>query len=145
MHRIIRKDGKIDQSEFIRWSATLAYSLFVVSGVLFLLSPVLRSSYGKDGIVMAAFLVIGGGLCAAGSVTRRWVGEFIGAPLLAVAFASLGFINWLYTHDTAEWIAYGNLTLMLALATLMVIRWRMVLAVQRFVHAIAIAEKGDDE
>lgn len=145
MHRIIREDGKIDQSEFIRWSATLAYSLFAVSGVLFLLSPVLRSSYGKDGLAMAAFLTIGGGLCAVGSVTSRWVGEFIGAPLLAVAFASLGFINWLYTHDTAEWIAYGNLTLMLALAALMLIRWRMVLAVQQFVHAIAIAEKGDDE
>ena len=134
MHRVVTRDGGMRQSTFLWWTAALAYASFTAAGALFIISPQLGATYGTFGDTMAAFLVIGGLLSLAGSLTRRWAGEFVGTPLLAVGSAVLGLLTWKATHEQAFWLAYGNLVLLWGLALMMCVRFRMVLALYWMVH-----------
>ena len=137
MHRVVARDGGMKQSTFLWWTGALAYALFTAAGALFIASPQLGATYGTFGDTMAAFMVIGGLFSLAGSLTRRWIGEFVGTPLLAVGLAVLGLLTWKASHDQAVWLAYGNLVLLWGLALMMSIRFRMVLAVYWMVHDLA--------
>lgn len=72
-------DGTWRQSRFLRGTRSVCYLSITSAGTLLAFSP-LEEVYGVFGDVMMWFLVIGG-LCAAlGSITCRWVGEFVGIP-----------------------------------------------------------------
>lgn len=137
MHRIVTPAGQARQSRYIRWAGTTAYVLFAAAGALLLVSSLIPETYGLAGVVMCWFIVVGGSVAAGGTAMRWWVGEFIGTPMLSVGFATFGLLIWLNSHDTAEWVAYGNLALLLGLSGILTIRFRMVLAVYRFVHLLA--------
>ena len=137
MHRIVTPAGQTRQSRYIRWTGTVAYVLFMAAGALMLVSSLIPDAYGLAGVVMCWFIIIGGSVAAVGNTLRLWIGEFIGTPILAVGFATFGLLVWLNSHDTVPWMAYGNLTLLLGLAAILTIRFRMVFAIYRFVHAIA--------
>ena len=137
MHRIVTPAGQSRQSRYIRWAGTAAYALFVAAGALLLISPIIRETYGLMGVVMCWFIIVGGLVAAAGNTMRWWMGEFVGTPMLSVGFATFGLLIWLNSHDTAGWVAYGNLTLFLALSGMLTIRFRMVFAIYRFVHLLA--------
>lgn len=137
MHRIVTPAGQARQSRYIRWAGTTAYVLFVAAGALLLVSSIIPETYGLAGVVMCWFIVVGGSVAAVGNTMRWWVGEFIGTPMLSVGFATFGLLIWLNSHDTAGWVAYGNLALLLGLSGILTIRFRMVLAIYHFVHVLA--------
>lgn len=141
MHRITRTDGTTIQSEVLRWAFSCAYFLFVSAGVLILLSPELGTVYGRSGVVMAWFLVVGGVASFLGCATRHWVGEFVGGPLLVVGIASLGLEGWLTSHEVYPWIAGANLALLFGIASIGIARWRVVLSVYRLMAYLADLEK----
>ena len=78
MFRITRADGTTIQSGVVRWAMSFTYLFFTVAGVLLLFSPQLGTVYGRSGVVMAWFLVVGGAASFLGCATRHWVGEFVG-------------------------------------------------------------------
>lgn len=137
MHRIDTPTGQARQSRYIRWAGTAAYALFVAAGALLLVSPIIRETYGLAGVVMCWFIIVGGLVAAVGNTLRWWMGEFIGTPMLSVGFATFGLLIWLNSHDTAAWVAYGNLAMLLGLSGMLTIRFRMVFAIYRFVQLIA--------
>jgi hypothetical protein len=137
MHRITLPDGTSRQSQFLRWGRSTAYALFSAAGVLLLLSELVPPFYGDVGVVMSWFLMIGGGLACVGSATSRWVGEFCGLPLLAPAFVVFGVLVWRTSVQDAPLIAAANLCLLTAIGVVMVVRWRVVLAIFQFVQALA--------
>lgn len=141
MHRVIHIDGSIKQSEFVRWSLAAAYLMFASAGFLMLLSSELLSVYGRYAIVMAWFITIGSVISMAGCVCRFWVGEFLGGPLLSVGLITLGLLTWKSTYQSYPFIATGNLALFIGIASVAIARWRVVFAVQRFVHSMAIRGK----
>ena len=137
MHRIVTPAGQARQSRYIRWAGMAAYALFVAAGALLLVSPIIRETYGLAGVVMCWFIVVGGSFAAVGTSMRWWMGEFIGTPMLSVGFATFGLLIWLNSHDTAAWVAYGNLAMLLGLSGMLTIRFRMVFAIYHFVHLLA--------
>lgn len=139
MHRITMPDGSMRESRFLRVGRTIAYLLITLAGFLLLISELLPPFYGTVGVIMAWFLLIGGSLSAIGAGTKRWVGEFVGLPLLAPAFAVFGILVWRTSVDVAPLIAAANLSLLTAIGLIMVIRWRVVLAIQRFATALGRA------
>ena len=129
MHRLFRPDGTYYQSRFLRFSATLSYLMFSLSGLLFIMSDLLRPAYGPTAEYMAGFVLVGGFLCALGSASLRWVGEFVGLPLLGTGLIVLAVQYWWTNEDQYPFISAANLFLLFAVAGIMLTRWRMVLAV----------------
>lgn len=142
MHRIARLDGTYTQSKFIRWAATISYALFAAAGAVFIAADILIPAYGVTAEVMAWFMVLGALCSAFGAVTVRWVGEFAGLPLLGTAMVGLGIEIWWYGRDNSPWLALANGLLLLAVAGIMVTRWRQVLAIYLLAHWLAT--KGPD-
>lgn len=137
MHRITLPDGTTRQSSMLRWSRVSAYTMFGTAGGLFLASDVLQIAYGITAVWMAAFIALGGLLCAVGAASCRWPGEFCGLPLLGTGFAVLGLEVYRAGYDTIPWLASGNLALFLGLAAMIAARWRATLAVYRLARAVA--------
>ena len=108
---------------------TIAYGLIGVAGALLLISPVFMADATKGAVAMSIFILAGGTLSSLGSATGRWVGEFLGLPLLATAFAVFGAITYRENSEAAPYLAAANLTLLLGLSLLFVARWRYVLSV----------------
>ena len=131
MHRIVEHDGSYRQSQFMRIVASLSYLLFTASGILLVLSAKLALIYGTTAEVMAWFMAVGGVACSWGSISRRWVGEFVGLPLLGTAMMVLGLLIWMTSAAHAPFIALGNAFLLFAVAGIMLTRWRLVLAIYR--------------
>lgn len=129
MHRLFRPDGSYYQSWFLRFSATISYLMFSLSGLLFILSDILASAYGPTAEFMAGFVGVGGLLCAMGSASLRWVGEFVGLPLLGTGLIVLAIQYWWVNEEMYPFISAANLLLLFAVAGIMLTRWRMVLAV----------------
>lgn len=129
MHRLMRADGTYYQSKFLRFSATVSYLLFAISGLMFLISDLLVPTYGITAEVMAWFLMIGGALSSIGSATMRWVGEFLGLPLLGTSLVVLGMEILGHSYAAAPLLSLGNVTLLSGIAGIMVTRWRMVVAI----------------
>lgn len=143
MHRVVTPEGGWGRSSFLRWTGTTAYAMFASAAVLLLVSPAVSESYGRTGVGMCVFILIGALFSMWGSSTEKWVGEFVGTPLLAVGFATLGLIVWLVTHDEAPLMAYANLSLFLAFSAMLMARFRMMLAFYRFARSTAGMGKVD--
>lgn len=128
MHRILVSNGKYRHSRLLCVLQTLGYLSLAVSGFLIVISPAFHS-LASD--IVAAFLMIGGLSAMMGSVTRRWLGEFVGLPLTAAALGVLGIYSWRSSIDTVPYIAWANLILFISYGALILARWRMVLAIYR--------------
>ena len=115
--------------------------MFASAGFLMIFSSELLSVYGRYALVMAWFIAIGSVMSMAGTVCRYWVGEFLGGPLLSVGLITLGLLTWKATYHSYPFIATGNLALFLGIGSIAIARWRVVFAVQRFVHAVALKGK----
>lgn len=109
----------------------LAYLCISVAGVLLLVSPSVHASLGLIGVIMSGFLALGAFLGMAGQVFNRWIGEYVGLPLVSSAFAVFGVITFRGNLDVAPVIAYANLALLSGIAFSLLARWRQVRAVYR--------------
>lgn len=139
VYRIRRSDGTIVIDRWVRVLRPLAYFCFGLAGVLLWFSPILLAVLGTLAIIMSVFLAGGGMLAFYGSVTDRWIGEFIGLPLLVAAFIVFGLIQFFFTLPETPYIASANLGLMLGVASILASRWREVKAVFRVAEANATA------
>jgi hypothetical protein len=142
MHRINTPDGRWRQSKFLRVMRSLAYTLIGLGGFLLAVSPLVEAAYGALGQIMAWFLWWGGLIAASGAATVRWYGEFVGLPLIGPAFAILGILIWRSGYAAAPYIATANLLLLLAFSVLILVRWRVVLAVFRIAEHHAPGDGG---
>jgi hypothetical protein len=122
-------DGTTRPSASLRVLRTIGYALIGLAGTLLILSPIFPPEVGTGGTVMAWFLAVGGGLSALGTATNRWVGEFMGLPLLGVSFLVFALLSADDGFEEAPYIVAANVSLLAGLALLMFARWRSVLAV----------------
>lgn len=129
MHRIVLSDGTHRKSRWLRLSRSTAYLLCMVGGLLLLASPLLGDAYGPIAEIMAWFLAVGGVCAAIGSIFEFWWGEFVGLPLLGSAFGIFGILVWNTNHETAPYLAAGNMCILMAFAVFMSARWRILLAI----------------
>jgi hypothetical protein len=138
MHRITMPDGSTRPSAFLRAARTGAYLMIAAGGALLIVSDLLVGFYGPLAEVMAWFLLVGGALSAVGSGLTYWWGEFIGLPLLAPSFITLGVLVWKAGHESAPYIAAANLFLLASFGVLLTVRWRIVLALYKVVMHVAV-------
>jgi hypothetical protein len=89
------------------WRA-VAYLLLALGGIVIWVDPFRQMEGVPFGIrwVWTGFLVLGGTIAALGSITDRWMAEFVALPLVIVGFAGLVFVL----------VAGGGSTARLALA-----------------------------
>lgn len=146
MYRVIRPNGKPEQSKFVQYSLAWAYLLFSAAGLMLLLSHQVTDTYDWHALPMTGSILLGGVLCCVGCLSGRWYGEFIGGPPLALGLAAFGVEVWLHSHQTMEGIlSLGILLLFFGISTVAIARWRVVLATYRFVHAEARTRNGREE
>lgn len=109
----------------------LMYAFFSAAGCagVFVPSPSLEAGLGILTYAWAAFMILGGLLGSVGSVTDRWLGELLSAPLLASALLVYGFALWATGPSNAVRVAIG--ALMLAMAFGLAARWRDVYALSQ--------------
>lgn len=131
MHTVPTANGSRRKDPWVKATRTLAYALMGLSGVLLLLSPVLRTDLGEVGYTMAIFLTVGGWVSAFGCAFERWVGEYVGIPLLSASFAVFGIITTAGNIQSAPFIAFANLCLLFAVGLALLARWREARAVYR--------------
>jgi hypothetical protein len=131
MYRVRQADGTLRRDVKIKVLRIAAYFLMALAGVLLLWSPILRDDLGWLGVAMAGFLAVGGVFALSGAVTERWAGEFIGLPLLSSSFAVFGIISTAGSLAQAPLIALANLSLLLAVTSGLLARWREVKAIYR--------------
>lgn len=136
MHRIVAPNGSYRPSLFMRVSSSISYLLFATAGLLLVLSHQLLLAYGQTAEVMGWFMLVGGLCSAAGAGSLRWAGEFIGLPLLGTSLVVLGLEIWSHTNADSALLAAGNFALLVAIAGIMVTRWRQVLAVYAVARAL---------
>jgi len=151
MHSVIQPDGSHRQSKYLRVGSSIAYFLFTVGGILLILSPELTAVYSDSGVWMTWFLIVGGMLSLTGASSGYWVGEFIGAPLLAFAFAILGIETLMLNYARYPLLSGADFCFLLALSALITLRWWRVCHIYQFVHEAALMERrmkqqsvGDD-
>lgn len=143
MHRVVTPEGTYRQSAWLRWANFAAYLFWLLAGLVFVISPDIWNEYGPETWVVAVFLAVGS-LCAMlGSALDRWMGEFVGLPLLMAALPVLGMLNFREAHDDTPWLATGEALLCFGFAAYASSRWRVVLAVERMVHRVAELRSGD--
>lgn len=130
MHKVTLPDGSRQTDPWLRWLRPTAYALMGVSGLLLWVSPV-WDQLGITGVVMSGFLFFGGAFCTYGSVRERWVGEYVGIPLLASSFAVFSFLMAIPQFRVAPFIAVANFALLWSVTLTLVGRWREVHAVYR--------------
>lgn len=117
------------------------YSLLTAAGTLLLIHPtqLLQNAIGAVVLIWAIFLVVGGVFSLAGTLTRTWIGEFLGLILLFTANVVWGgaLITYAYSNPGPRTSAYYGMAL-LAWAAGLLYRWgeirgrvRDVAAVQR--------------
>lgn len=142
MFRIATKDGS-RQSGSVRLGLTVAYVLFALSGCAILVSPNAVAVYGGVSTAFAVFMVVGGSTSAAGTYTRRWIGEFTGLPLLASAFAAYGVSTYAVNANTLPYVALANALFLWGVTAFALARWRVSLAAFRLVLGLAHREKRE--
>jgi hypothetical protein len=93
------------------------YLMMAAGGGVAFAIPVssIKASTGPLVFVWATFLLIGGALCAYGSVTGRWIGELIGLPLISSAFGVYFVVLALSrtVSGAAAALAFGAIALIL--------------------------------
>lgn len=80
--------------------------------------------------VWDAFLIIGGLCSCFGAVTDRWIGEYLGLPLLSSVFAVYG-IAALYIGGSSRPTSLAGGCALLSIAMLIIGRWREVSVVRK--------------
>lgn len=117
----------------------VAYSLFGAAGLAAVLwpAPSVQAASGWLVYVWAAWLVTGGALCAVGTATDRWLGEYAGLPLLAAAFA----VYTLVVATSGRLSSIAGACALAAIASKLVARWQDVSAVRREATALAKAKR----
>lgn len=109
----------------------VAYVLLVIGGIVLMTqldnwSPIIIEPLWY---VLASWLGIGGVLACAGSLARRWTGEFVGLPLIASALIGLGVLQANLEGWSIE-IATST-ALLWAFGLLVLSRWRDVVTLYR--------------
>lgn len=121
-----------------RWAYACGYLLMAVAGVFAGVwpSPNVSNAAAANAwlvLVWDAFLVIGGICSSAGAVSERWLGEYIGLPLLGSVFAVYGLASFASPNRAA--FAAGSV--FLGIALLLVSRWLDVAYARRLArHAV---------
>lgn len=139
MHRVTMPDGTRQPDRLLRVLRPSAYGLMGTAGVLLLFSPMMWQELGTIAIFMSAFLALGGVLACIGCVTERWVGEYIGIPLLTSSFTVFGVIQSASALHVAPLAALANLAILVGVSLGLWGRWREVRAVYRL--AVHVAHK----
>lgn len=110
-----------------RRAQTVAYLLFAGAGATAAVwpSPSVKSTTGSHALlaVWVVFLLAGGVTSGVGRSAGRWVGEFVGIPLLGAAFAIYSVSAVYFTISTGQ---YTGITAGLALGAifwLLAARW----------------------
>lgn len=130
-----RADGNTRQSSTVRWLLAGAFTAYALVGLLLLISPENAEVYGPDAYVYSACILGGGTLAALGNLTRSWVGELNGLPLLGFALGAYAVEVAVAMHETPLFAAI-NAGLLVAPALIMAARWRVALASMRFSRAV---------
>nr|MDT0660873.1 hypothetical protein [Micromonospora sp. DSM 115978] len=123
-----------------RWSRVAGFVLFGAAGAGAALwpTPSVRDATGSLVYVWATWLIGGGLLAAIGSATDRWIGEYLGLPLLAAAFA-------VYAVVLASTGRPGGLTaaaVLGAVACIVWARWRDIDLIRR--EATRLAQRHQE-
>lgn len=136
---------RIPRWVYRRWVQSIGYLLMAAAGVCAVLWPtpaVEEATNRLDTLIVvwAAFLGVGGLLCAFGAFTDRWIGEFIGLPLLSVVFAVYG-IGALARAPESGWTSLAGGLVFMAITCGFAGRWKEILLLQ----ALAIDHAGQRE
>lgn len=117
----------------------IAYSLFGLAGLAAVLwpAPSVQAASGWLVYVWAAWLMVGGLVSAAGTVTDRWIGEYAGLPLLFASFA----VYALVVATSGKLSSIAGACALAAIAFKLVARWQDVSAVRREATALARAKR----
>lgn len=107
-----------------RWAYAAGYLLMAVAGIFAGIWPspnVSNAAAANQYLVLTwdAFLVLGGLFSSIGAVTERWLGEYVGLPLLGSVFAVYGLASFASPNRAA--FAAG--AVFLAIALLITSRW----------------------
>ena len=105
---------------------TVAYVAIALSGLAIILTdfPIFYTIMGWWCLV--------GGLCSSmGSATGRWVGEFVGLPLLSSAMLTFAGLTYRDSWDAVGWVSIPSVLLLFAYGVLLAGRWLDVQAVGR--------------
>lgn len=124
MHNVAQPDGTRVKDRWIKTMRVLTYLLMFVAGICLILSPFLSLIYIGTAEAMAWFLTVGGLTSALGAFFERWVGEYVGVPLLASAFGVFGVISFAGAVEETPYLASANLALLLAVMFGLLTRWR---------------------
>ncbi len=106
---------------------TAAYALMAAAGVAAFFFPA-RSVQSATGpldaliVLWSIFLVVGGAASALGSFTDRWLGEYVGLPLLAAVFGVYG-VGALALARPGMWTVLAGGFAFLAIALVFMGRW----------------------
>lgn len=85
-------------------------------------SPSLATATGGEALLITVwdvFLVVGGLLAGAGAAVDRWIGEYLGLPLLAAVFAVYGVTILGSSRDSSR----AGAAILLAVACMLIARW----------------------
>lgn len=135
-HRLITADPAALAAPRRRLVYATGYLLMAAAGALAAIwpSPNVSSAAAAASylvLVWDAFLVVGGLCSAIGAITQRWIGEYVGLPLLASVFAVYGVAALVGGRPFA--LAGG--AAFLGITALFAGRWLDVAAVRRLASA----------
>lgn len=114
-------------SNVTRVMRTVAYISIALAGMAMILLDVFNGWYQT----MGWFAVIGGLFAAFGTATGRWIGEYVGLPLLASAMFAFAVLTYRDTWGQAGWVSFPSVMLLTAYGILLTSRWLDVAAVVR--------------
>jgi hypothetical protein len=93
-------------------------------------SPSLAHATGGEALLIVVwdiFLVVGGLTAGLGAAVDRWLGEYVGLPLLAAVFAVYGLSSLASAKDSSR----AGAAILIAVALLLLARWADVGDVRR--------------
>ena len=129
------------------WELVIGYAAMTLAGVPAVIwTPTSISLAGRVlGIIWAAFLVIGGGLCAFGTLSRSWLGEYVGAPLLIVAYAAYSATIAALVIETGNPRPVGLIFLLMGVSSLIAHQWHLSVEERRAAREVRLRKSGDGD
>jgi hypothetical protein len=103
----------------------LSYGLLVVCGVVVPFQVLSTVPHPTTWAIVSGFLILGGIPCAVGQLSGRWVGEYVGLPLVVAALLGFGGLQL----GVGGWLSVPGVSLLWAFAGIVYARWRDVGAV----------------
>lgn len=138
MHRIVTPEGSFVQSKWLRFTRAFAYACFVSAGGTMLLNPNPPHLIAQpDGVIATAFLFVGSMLSLLGVLTDRWIGEYVGLPLLGTAMPVLGLLVAKTAFNAFPYGSVSILLMFLGFGWLFSSRWRSIVAIKVMAHHVA--------